>query len=412
MRRMRADAATPLSALRALWHPQNLFLLAPAWVVLLYQVGRGAGNTAYAVYWLTAGILLLRRRDFVYPTRTAWVFIALLLWGAASAALSIDVQDALKKWGQYAMLGSCFFITGWWVQRLPDFNLDAALKRIGIVGLLAFAFYAGRFLILLAQPDFHPEAQVHGLVPAYLAPFALYFLRQRFPGMRGALALAAYLSSLLLLLVFSNSLTELLAFVAALVVIVVFQIRNKRLLLVALLGIFAMLVALVLLFDQTGGILARAQHDGSGGVALLDRLSSYRTAIWRKALALPPPNIWLGVGPGNVGHYPPVIIDALDGAKVGHLHNLLLDGWYEIGVVGLALYGLFYAAQLKPVWRHASSLTLPQRALLWASIAAIAAASMIEQSYRSYHMAMFVPFLLALYGGQSLALRPPSTAST
>ena len=410
------SAKPPMPSLRALWHPAYLFLTAPVWVVLLYQVGRGAGNTGYLLFWLAACVLILRRRDGVYSASAALFFIALLLWGTLSAALSIDVQNALGKWWQYALLGSVFFITGWGVRRIPNFSLDHALRLVGVAGLLAFALYAGRFLSLVGDPDFHPETQVHGLAAAYLAPFALYFLRRHVPGRRGVGLMAAYLLSLFLLLNFSNSLTEVLALVAAVVVMLGFLTRNPRVLWLALASVVAALVALVMWVDQTGGILAQASRDGSGWVEVLDRLSSQRTALWRKALAIPPPNIWLGVGPGNVGQYPPVVVDLIGGGsiKVGHLHNFLLDCWYEIGVVGLALYGLFYAAQLKLFWRGAQALPLDQRAIAWASLAAIAAAAMIEQSYRSYPVAMFVPFVLALYGygAYSFALRPPSTAST
>ncbi len=368
-------------------------LLAPVFIVLLYQVGRGLGNTSYVLYWLTAVALLVRKRNSVFPPAALILFLALLAWGTLSAALSINPDGAYGKWAQYALLGSSYFVTWALVRIIPEFNLERAIRMIGIAGLLGFAYYAARFLILSMSPDFHPELQVHGLVPAYLAPFALYFLWQTFKGQPGVVLVLAYLASLILLLVFSNSLTEVLTLAAALAVLVFFVVPNKRLLLLVLGGVALLFVVLILLFDPAGHVLSQAEHSHEDWFTVLNQLTSFRTQLWYQAITIPPPNQWLGVGPSNVGLYPPVVITETD--RVGHLHNLLLDCWYELGVVGLALYVMFYGAQIRSM--RSTSPTSRQRGLLYAAVAGVLVATMLEQSYRSIHAALVVPFLFALY---------------
>ena len=371
-----------------------LLLVAPALIVFLYQVGRGLGNTGYVLYWVTAVILLVRRRNFDFPVAASILFAGLLSWGTLSAALSIEPHSAYGKWAQFALLGSTYFITWGLVRHIPEFSLARALKLIGLVGLFSFVLYGGRYLVLMGSADFDPARQIHGLVPAYLAPFTFYLLRQSIPGKPGMALGLGYLLSLAVLLVFSNSLTEVLTLAMALVVMSIFLVSNKRLLLLALGSVVLLFLALILLFDPAGAVLNQAQGQDGNWFAFLSKLSSYRTLIWYQALTIPPPNQWLGVGPSNVGLYPPVVIS--ETYKVGHLHNFLLDCWYEIGLVGLTLYLLFYGVQILAVKSGAANLSPQQRGVMYAAVAGIFVASMLEQSYRSYHVALFVPFLFAL----------------
>lgn len=370
-------------------------LLAPAFIVFFFQVGRGLGNTGYVLYWIAAVVLLVRQRNFDFPVAASILFVALLAWGTLSAALSVDPHSAYGKWAQYALLGSGYLITWGLVRHIPQFSMSRALKMIGIVGLFSFVFYAGRYLILLGSPGFRPELQIHGLVPAYLSPFTLYLLLQTLPGKRSVFLGLAYLIGLILLLVFSNSLTEVLTLAAALIVMAFFVAPNKRLLMLSLGGVALIFIALILLFDPAGAVLSQAQGQDESWFAVLNELSSYRTLIWYKALTIPPPNLWLGVGPGNVGLYPPVVISETH--IVGHLHNFLLDCWYEIGLVGFIVYLSFYGLQIHAMVSGAINLSTLQRGVMYASVAGIFVASMLEQSYRSHHVALFVPFLFALY---------------
>lgn len=376
-----------------------LLLVAPVLIVFFYQIGRGLANTVYVLYWLTAVVLLVRQRKFELPIVPLALFVALVAWGTVSASLALDSERSYGKWAQYALLGTSYFISWSLVRNIPNFSFERALKLIGIVGLIAFAHYAVRFLVLSTSEDFRPEYDVHGLVSAYLAPFVLYFLRRALAPKPGFVLSAVYSASLALLLVFSNSLTEVLTFAGALAVLAIFLIPNKRQLVLGL-GVLGLLfVVLILMFDPAGAVLNEAQGKKGDWFSLLSQLSSYRTLLWYQAFAFPPPDLWLGVGPGNVGLYPPVVIT--ESYKVGHLHNLLLDGWYELGVVGLVLYLLFYATQAHAVRAGHGSLK-EHRALLYAALTGVFVAAMLEQSYRSHHAVLFVPALLALFSDGSV----------
>jgi len=391
-KRHRPDLPAALGGPHAVRH---WLLVAPAFVVVCYQLGRGLGNTSYLLYWIAAVVLLLRGRDLRFPALPSFIFLGLLAWGTLSASLSINPDMAYRKWAQYALLGSSYFIVWRMVRSVEGFSIERALGMIGVAGVVSFAYFAARFLYLSGSPDFRPEVQLNGLVTAYLAPFVLYLLWR---GCEGGCALilgVAYLMSLALLLVFSNSLTEVLALAAALAALAIVAIPSKRMLLLAL-GVAAPLfLVLIVLFDPSAQALFRAAGTGRDWFTILNELSSYRWQIWQQALATPPANPWLGVGPGNVESYPPVVVS--ETIKVRHLHNLLLDTWYEIGLVGLALYLLFYVTQARAAAAAGGNHPAPVRAVIYASIAAIVVAAMLEQSYRSFHAAMFLPFLFALY---------------
>jgi teichuronic acid biosynthesis protein TuaE len=370
-------------------------LVAPVIALFLSQITRGLGNAAYVLYWISAAVLITRQRSFVFPASPLFLYLALLAWGALSAALSVDPHSAYGRWAKYALLGSSYFITWWLVRRIPEFSLDRVLRMIGVVGLASFAFYAVDFLVLFWSPNFQPDIQVHGLVPAYLSPFTLYLLRQTVKGHRGLALTVAYLAGLILLLASSNSLTEVFTLAAALVVLGFFFFPEGRMLKLSLGSLALLLLALILMFDATGSVLSRAYHSNESWFEVLNQLSSYRTYIWHKAITIPPPNQWLGVGPSNVSLYPPVVVEGI--VTVRHLHNVFLDCWYEIGVVGLTLFVLLYVAEMHAMKPGIANRSALQRGAMYAAVAGVFVASMLEQSYGSLHVAMFVPFLFALY---------------
>lgn len=80
----------------------------------------------------------------------------------------------------------------------------------------------------------------------------------------------------------------------------------------------------------------------------LDAFTAGRTALWRQALEHPPKRLWLGVGLGNGRYATEILHFELGGVhtQVQHLHNFLMDVWYETGILGagslLALIGAVF----------------------------------------------------------------------
>jgi O-antigen ligase len=376
-------------------------MLAPALIPLLFQTGRGLGNTGFVLLWLVMLGICLKQRIWKAPAWSASgiLWLIFLAWGTYSAAVSIAPESSLESWLRYGLIGSLFFLTVRVMQYADMPDIDWLLRGIGWIGLLSFGWLLGHTLLTYDIPGFKPEFNLRGLVPAYLSPFVLYLISCRMTGTVRIVTMGVYSVVLAVLLVHANSLTELLALAAALSVLIVMRIATLRARLGLLVCMLAAVVALILVFDPAGKLLLSTEETPAGQsqqgdwLQLADRLSSQRTLIWRQAVAMPPPLPWLGVGPGNVSAYPPVQLG--ERGSVKHLHNLLLDVWYEIGFVGLALYLALLWSQFRVALRHRNPLSRP---VLFAVTAAILSASLIEQSYRSYHLALFLPFVFALFG--------------
>lgn len=374
-------------------------LLAPALVPVLFQMGRGLGNSGFALIWLALLAATLKYRAWSLPRRlrpAALIWLALLASGGLGAAWSIAPAAAGEYWLRYALAGSVFFMIAMLIRRFGFSDYDGLMQRIGWIGLASFGWLLGHALLTWNTPGFQPEFHIRGLVPAYLAPFGLYLMARGLPFRLRIVAMPIYGALLAWLLVRANSLTEVLAFAAALFVLALLSIRTWPVRLGFAAALAAGFAALILIFDPAGEVLTSdtphvSQTENSDWTALADKLTSHRTLIWRQALETPPPDPWLGVGAGNVAHYAPVRMEGIGAVK--HLHSLFLDLWYEIGLIGLGLFAAFTAAQFVPAWRRRAAAASPT---LLASMAAIAMAGLIEQHYRSYHFALFLPYLFTL----------------
>lgn len=382
-------------------------LLAPVLVAVLFQIGRGVGNTGFVIAWLALAAALVATRaapgSSVRGAGLLW--LALLAWGGYSAAASVAPAGAVEYWLRYAWVGSVFFIVTALLRQPAAPALDWLLARIGWIGLASLGWLLGHTVLTYDIPGFEPQLHIHGLVPAYLAPFVLYWLARRLDGWLRVLAIVAYSVLLAWLLVRIDSLTEVLALAAALLVLAWAWMPTPALRLALPALLLSGFVALILAFDPSGEVIVAGPDEPAAGqrdwVALADTLSSRRTLIWRQALAMPPPDPWLGVGAGNVHRYPPVQMDGFGAVK--HLHNLFLDVWYEIGLLGLGLYLALLASQAVPALRRRDAGTTP---VLLATVAAILVAAMLEQSYRSIHLALVLPFLFALFARRLPAQAP------
>lgn len=384
-------------------HPSWLvwLLLTPAVVPFCYQIGRGLGNISLVLTLLALLAMAVRFRASAASIRwrgAGLLWLVLLASGGLSAAWSIAPAEAGSDWFRYALTGSVFFLVVVLMRRFAFDRIDGLMQLIGWVGLISFLWLLGHTALTYGTPGFQPQNHIRGLVPAYLAPFVLYLIAQRATVMLRTGLMLAYGSLLAWLLVQANSLTEVLAFAAAVLTLVLLRLGSWRMRLGLAVALLAGFVALILAFDPVGRVIAEQESSeapqSTDWVALADKLSSQRTLIWRQALAVPPPNPWLGVGAGNVWQYPPVRMG--DKGAVKHLHNLFVDMWYEIGLLGLGLFLAYAAVQFVGGGQRERDPEI--RVTLLASMAAILTAGMLEQHFRSHHFALFLPYLFALQG--------------
>ncbi len=163
--------------------------------------------------------------------------------------------------------------------------------------------------------------------------------------------------------------------------------RRRKLLALALLGA----LALVIVVASLAGL-------GSDSI-------SVRLQLWDSALQMAAANPIIGIGPDNFLYHLP---DYMDPAmwrepNISHPHNLFLDGWLSLGLVGLAILALL-------VKRAVSTLLadLPARSPLLARLDAAAAAALVaglahglvDHSYFLPSLAAFTWIIFAVAAGR------------
>lgn len=147
----------------------------------------------------------------------------------------------------------------------------------------------------------------------------------------------------------------------------------------------------------SGSYLFRTAETGMGTQQLLDSVTTGRTILWRQALQNPPENILVGVGLGNVRFYEDVVsIHRSMGTEVvRHLHNFVVDCYYETGLLGLGAYFVFLAYAISHFRRACKADSLAARCLL-AGVAAILIAGLFSYSYTSLQFRHYMPMMFAV----------------
>ena len=119
----------------------------------------------------------------------------------------------------------------------------------------------------------------------------------------------------------------------------------------------------------------------------------------------------MGVGLGTVAQNATLLRFQLgeDFKQVKHLHNFLLDAWYETGLLGLgALLGMLGSVlvRLLLVWRDLSVMQRQQAGIWLAAAAALLSAGLLSFSYTSRQ---FACYLFLCLGGLSHLCSKPKT---
>jgi O-antigen ligase len=130
---------------------------------------------------------------------------------------------------------------------------------------------------------------------------------------------------------------------------------------------------------------------------VLDRLTSGRAVLWRQAIQHPPENPWVGIGFANKDGKS--VVTYIGDEKVKHLHNLLMDCWYEIGYLGLAAF-IFWMGYhwwlLLRMSQNGNDVEKKQAAILCASIVAMMVEGMFAVSMNSRMFSVYLCLVFAL----------------
>lgn len=144
-----------------------------------------------------------------------------------------------------------------------------------------------------------------------------------------------------------------------------------------------------------------AFHKMAAGFANpLDAFTTGRSILWRQALEHPPARSWLGVGVGNESYATEILSFTVSGipVQVKHLHNFLLDAWYETGILGsgllLALIGTVLG-RLLWTWRRLAVVQRQRVGVLLAAALALITSGLLSFSYTSRQLACYLFVCLA-----------------
>jgi O-antigen ligase len=347
------------------------------------------------------------------PLPVTGAALVLVVAGAGSLVFLADPDrrdESLRdlRWTVVEPL-AFFAICRWTFRREDDRRLAVAifLGTSAVVGAAAIAQVAagegglvadGITRARLAFP--HPNNLGFYLerTAVLAAGLALLGRRPRLAAMVASLALAGVVAT------FSRG--AVIATACGLVVVLVAYHRRRAWILFAV-G----LAAVVILFAATaGGRLA--DPGGRGGEVT-------RLPIWRSSVRMVLDHPLTGVGPDQfLYQYWRRYVEPGGWAErqTSHPHNLVLDAWLRLGILGLVALGLLGAAVVRSV-RQAGGLPGTQRALAWSAFAALAAGAvhgLIDNGYFLPDLAVLTWFLVALVEGQHAGastgqLDPPDT---
>ncbi|MGB5009814.1 MAG: O-antigen ligase family protein [Candidatus Dechloromonas phosphoritropha] len=371
--------------------------LIPAFLPLTSVAGRGAFNIASAIYflWALASVLLTSgKTSAIWQQRWFLAFygLMLLIWGL-SLTQSADPRNGgyqLLRYLQFSLTGVFTLVA---LQQMP-FQLPRLMRAMAWGSLtLILVLYLQLPYFLLAV-EFIPTQQLHEDDLPWLLPFLLLAIlsqsRRRWLLPCAIVAFAVYIG-------LSQGRAALLAMMAALAVFSFLGLHlRKRHWLAAGVAV----VALGIVFGQR---FFRGVSNISFDFATMDRFTNGRATIWWQALNSPPENHWLGVGFGNIASRVDVLriadLAGIGEVTVRHLHNFILDAWFETGILGLSTFLAMLGVVLARVLRAWPGLGQDHRRIAAAALAGVVAlltAGLLSFSYTSKQFALYLYLLLAV----------------
>jgi O-antigen ligase len=317
--------------------------------------------------------------------------LMLFAW-SLSLTQSSDPQTGghhLLRYLQFSLTGLFTLVA---LQQTP-FQLARLMRAMAWGSLLLIAVLYLQLPYFLLAVEFIPELQLHEDNLPWLLPFLLVALFSRSRGWLLSFALVA----VALYIGLSHGRAALLAMLVALAVFSLLGLKmTKR----QLLTIGMAVAALGIVFSQW---FLRGMSNLAFDFATVNRLTTHRATIWRQALNSPPENPWLGIGFGNVASRTDVLyignVPGFGEVTHKHLHNFILDAWFETGILGLSTFLMMFGVVFARVHRTWPGLDQEHRRIAAAALAGVAAlltAGLLSFSYTSKQFALYLYVLLAV----------------
>ncbi len=365
--------------------------LLPVTLPIIEITGRGVFNSLTAFYGVW-GLLAMPGRWRRIDRTLLWVYLLPVVVFGISLISAVDLQRGGQTWVKFAYVILTLFFTVAAMTEHPE-NQQRFFRWMGISAGATLVVLVVHSLIVSGGTQLVLTHQMRERDLPFLLPFAILALGQieSLPKRRALVALAIALVAVAIIL--SAGRSALVGLLAASCILGLLRFRMHPAFLAAFCLVVVIAGALI-----SGSWFFRDATLGQRPADVLDTVSSKRTIIWRQALASPPENQLIGVGMGNVRFYEE-ILDLRNGSKVRHLHNFLLDCWYETGFLGLLALLTSYGIIGRRAWIAWPTLSPLQRdrlATLIAAAVAIFAAGMLSFSYYS---PQFTSYLFVLFAG-------------
>ena len=371
--------------------------LLPAFLPLASVAGRGAFNIVSGVYflWALASVSLApAKTSAIWQQRwfLASYGVMLFVW-SLSLTQSSDPRNGayhLLRYLQYSLTGLFTLVA----LQQTSLQLPRLMRAMAWASLLLILVLYLQLPYFLLAVEFIPELQLHEDNLPWLLPFFLLALSSR---PHGRWLLAGAIAAFALYIGLSHGRAALLAMLASLAVFSLLGLTiSKR----HWLTIGTAVVAMGMVFSQW---FLRGVHDFAFDFATMNRLTTHRATIWWQALSSPPENPWLGIGFGNVASRTDVLyignVPGFGEVTHKHLHNFILDAWFETGILGLSAFLVMLGAVLARVLHTWPGLDHEHRRIAAAALAGVVAlltAGLLSFSYTSKQFALYLYLLLAV----------------
>jgi O-antigen ligase len=367
------------------------YLLA-AGLPLAQVLGRAVFTIVLVIYGLWS--LIAFRLPPTLDRRLVLLFAALLAAYALGVPGSLDPLRGTREWLKFAAEGAVWLFAYGAVLRVPD-GLERLVRALGLGTVTMLAVLYVKLSWQIQAPDFDPTRVLQEDGLAFLTPFALYALLG-WSGRAGRVAAVLFLALAGYYVLLAQGRAALLGLGAGLFVFA-WLVRGWRvhtaLVMTVVLGTLA--------FASQGEVLWRGAGSPHTLSGVADRFTAGRTQIWRQALSSPPEHLMVGVGLGNLGGQERVLTIDRGPRKaplvVKHLHNFVLDCWYETGLIGLVTLFLWLGvcvARGARHWRLAPPGVRAVAGTLLAGTFAILATGLFSFSYLSKPFTVYLPLFL------------------
>ncbi|MGH8525329.1 MAG: O-antigen ligase family protein, partial [Gammaproteobacteria bacterium] len=331
------------------------------------------------------------------------ILIVAFLLGVPGAA---EPDSGFKQWCTFLAYSSGVFFILASLQRVPN-GIERLITGFGVSGLIVLATLYLLLFVHVGDEDFRPNRHMLEDNLPFLTPFILYYLHDHGPK-RPAVPVLALLAAIIGYILLSRGRSALLGLVVALGCYGALVLRWRTRTLVAVTSII-----ISVLVASYGNQFLRGAWSRQAVIEAVDDFTSYRSTLWRQALAAPPDNPFVGVGMGNTSRNRSLmsmkIRQSTVVAHAKHFHNFLLDAWYETGIIGLmsllAWLGLMLRRGVR-AWRSAAGLAQQHAGLFLAASMSILTSALFSFSYRSKPFSLYLFIFLAALAFLDQSRRP------